>query len=153
MWHTGLVAPKQVGSSLRSGPGSNPCPLLWQADSYPLYHQGSPGVGIVMSVSQMTKLRLREGSDCPQTLSPGVFLQLHSPQVENLSTSCCRLGDIWWSWKAAGPPVPCHPPPSETYLGCEGEPRRLWVTSAGSESFLKPSPPLSNHCLSGYREP
>ena len=22
--------------------GSNPCPLHWQADSYPLYHQGSP---------------------------------------------------------------------------------------------------------------
>ena len=22
--------------------GSNPCPLYWQADSYPLYHQGSP---------------------------------------------------------------------------------------------------------------
>ena len=22
---------------------SNSCPLLWQADSYPLYHQGSPG--------------------------------------------------------------------------------------------------------------
>ena len=24
--------------------GSNPCPLHWQADSYPLHHQGSPGV-------------------------------------------------------------------------------------------------------------
>ena len=24
--------------------GSNPCPLHWQADSYPLRHQGSPGV-------------------------------------------------------------------------------------------------------------
>ena len=22
--------------------GSNPCPLYWQADSYPLYQQGSP---------------------------------------------------------------------------------------------------------------
>ena len=22
--------------------GSNPCPLYWQEDSYPLYHQGSP---------------------------------------------------------------------------------------------------------------
>ena len=24
--------------------GSNPCPLHQQADSYPLYHQGSPGL-------------------------------------------------------------------------------------------------------------
>ena len=24
------------------GQGSNPCPLHWQADSYPLHHQGSP---------------------------------------------------------------------------------------------------------------
>ena len=24
--------------------GSNPCPLKWQTDSYPLYHQGSPGI-------------------------------------------------------------------------------------------------------------
>ena len=23
--------------------GSNACPLHWQADYYPLYHQGSPG--------------------------------------------------------------------------------------------------------------
>ena len=23
-------------------PGSNPCPLCWKVDSYPLYHQGSP---------------------------------------------------------------------------------------------------------------
>ena len=43
--------------------GSNPCPLHWQADSYPLYHQGHPwsclfwvrsaGVGEVESVQQM----------------------------------------------------------------------------------------------------
>ena len=26
--------------------GSNPCPLHWQADSYPLYHQGSPSLTI-----------------------------------------------------------------------------------------------------------
>ena len=24
------------------GQGSNPCPLHWQVDSHPLYHQGSP---------------------------------------------------------------------------------------------------------------
>ena len=24
------------------GQGSNPCPIHWQVDSYPLYHQGSP---------------------------------------------------------------------------------------------------------------
>ena len=24
------------------GPGINPCPLHWQEDSYPFYHQGSP---------------------------------------------------------------------------------------------------------------
>ena len=43
--------------------GSNPCPLHWQADSYPLYHQGHPwsclfwvrsaGVREVESVQQM----------------------------------------------------------------------------------------------------
>ena len=26
--------------------GSNPCPLLWQAEFYPLYHQGSPLMGL-----------------------------------------------------------------------------------------------------------
>ena len=26
--------------------GSNPCPLNWQADSYPLCHQGSPDKGL-----------------------------------------------------------------------------------------------------------
>ena len=27
--------------------GSNPCPLLWQAEFYPLYHQGSPLMGLL----------------------------------------------------------------------------------------------------------
>ena len=29
--------------------GSNPCPLHWQADSQPLYHQGSPNSPILIS--------------------------------------------------------------------------------------------------------
>ena len=36
MWHTGSVALRQLDQ------GSNPCPLHWQADSYPLGHQESP---------------------------------------------------------------------------------------------------------------
>ena len=30
------------------GQGLNPCPLRWQAGSYPLYHQGSPWVNFVL---------------------------------------------------------------------------------------------------------
>ena len=37
----GLVALQHVGSSLTRG-RARQCPLLWQADSYPLRHQGSP---------------------------------------------------------------------------------------------------------------
>ena len=36
LWHTGSVALRQLDQ------GSNPCPLHWQADSYPLGHQESP---------------------------------------------------------------------------------------------------------------
>ena len=39
--HTGLVScPTACGIFLDQG--SNPCPLHWQADSYPLHHQASP---------------------------------------------------------------------------------------------------------------
>ena len=40
LWHTGIVAPWHVGIFLDQG--LNVCPLHWQADSYPLCHQGSP---------------------------------------------------------------------------------------------------------------
>ena len=36
---SGFVAPRHVESSMQ---GSNLCPLHWWADSYPLYHPGSP---------------------------------------------------------------------------------------------------------------
>ena len=38
LWCVGLVAPRHVASS---GPGIEPCTLRWQADSYPLDHEGS----------------------------------------------------------------------------------------------------------------
>ena len=38
--------------------GSNPCPLHWQADSYPLCHQGSPTFLTVFSVSAELELNL-----------------------------------------------------------------------------------------------
>ena len=37
--------------------GSNLCPLHWQADSYPLSHQGSPGMSIYCISSQMEHLQ------------------------------------------------------------------------------------------------
>jgi hypothetical protein len=47
LWHTslavverGLSCPMACGIFLEQG--LNPCPLHWQADSYPLCHQGSP---------------------------------------------------------------------------------------------------------------
>ena len=61
----GLSCPETGGIFSKIRTGLTPMSLLWQAGSYPLYHQGSLGVGIVMPVSQMTKLRLREGRDCP----------------------------------------------------------------------------------------
>ena len=49
----GLQAPTVVAHVLRCSAacgmfpqqGLNPCPLHWQADSYPLHHQGSPSLG------------------------------------------------------------------------------------------------------------
>ena len=42
LWHMGLVALRDVESSLtRNGVL---CPLPWQVDSYPLYQQGSPSL-------------------------------------------------------------------------------------------------------------
>ena len=35
-----------VGCEIFPDQGSNPCPLLWQVDSLPLDHQGSPGLCI-----------------------------------------------------------------------------------------------------------
>ena len=32
--------------------GSNLCPLYWQVDSYPVDHQGSPGVGFLYGVTE-----------------------------------------------------------------------------------------------------
>ena len=48
LWSSGLVAVAQgfscsVARGIFLDKGSNPCPLHWQADSYPLRHQGSPG--------------------------------------------------------------------------------------------------------------
>ena len=53
LWSTGsrrtgsLVVAHGPSCSVASGifpdRGSNPCPLLWQADPQPLHHQGSPG--------------------------------------------------------------------------------------------------------------
>ena len=44
--HVGSGAAQGLGCSVASGifrdQGSSPCPLNWQGDSYPLYHQGSP---------------------------------------------------------------------------------------------------------------
>ena len=45
LWFTGLVALSATCGNFRDQ-GSNPCPLHWQADSYPLYHQGKPKVEI-----------------------------------------------------------------------------------------------------------
>ena len=39
-----------VACGIFPGQESNPCPLLWQADSYPLDHQGSPGQGLMLGV-------------------------------------------------------------------------------------------------------
>ena len=41
LWCMGSVAPTACGIFLDQG--SNPCPLRGQADSYPVYHQGSSG--------------------------------------------------------------------------------------------------------------
>ena len=38
--------------------GSNLCPLHWQADSYPLYHQGSPLIHFLFSIRLGWKKRL-----------------------------------------------------------------------------------------------
>ena len=40
LWYTGLVALLHV--EIFPNKESNPCPLHWQADSYQLWHEGSP---------------------------------------------------------------------------------------------------------------
>ena len=46
---TGSVAPTHVGSGFPNR-GSNPCSLHWQAESYPLCHQGSPPCFLLLSL-------------------------------------------------------------------------------------------------------
>ena len=41
--------------------GSNLCLFHWQADSYPLCHQGSPEVSIVYLISHLSQRRLNGG--------------------------------------------------------------------------------------------
>ena len=48
VWASVVVAHGLRGSVARGtfvDKGSHPCPLCWQADSYPLCHQGSPAAG------------------------------------------------------------------------------------------------------------
>ena len=52
-----VVAAHRLSCSVACGilpdQGSILCPLHWQADSYPLYHQGSPACVILNSVIRM----------------------------------------------------------------------------------------------------
>ena len=52
----GLSCPVALG--IFPGQGLNLCPLNWQADSYPLHHQGSPWYTPVLSTLKMEKGRL-----------------------------------------------------------------------------------------------
>ena len=49
--------------------GSNPCPLRWQADSYPLYHQGSSAMTFLNHSSKHQMFMVfRPGAPCLQDL-------------------------------------------------------------------------------------
>ena len=39
LWHTGLAA---TAGGIFPDRGLNPCPLSWQVNFYPVYHQGNP---------------------------------------------------------------------------------------------------------------
>ena len=57
--HAGLVASTICRIFLDQG--LNSCPLQWQADSYPLYHQGSPSEFVRME--QVARGQAREGTE------------------------------------------------------------------------------------------
>ena len=59
LWCTNLVAPWHMKTFL--GQGLNPCPLHWQADSYPPYHQGS-------LLCALLKLIFREKKRVPKSI-------------------------------------------------------------------------------------
>ena len=72
------------------GQGSNPCPLHWQADSYPLDHQRSPVVIFSQSVSSVAQWcpTLCNPNDCSM---PGFLVPHHLPEFTQ--THVHQVGD------------------------------------------------------------
>ena len=97
--------------------GSNPCPLLWHADSLPLSHRGKEkkarGWGFIRSASQSDFPLLKPVSSLfPQILAPihRVYPEFHLRiSFRESSLGCCwprmvlrcswSAGDVW-SWPA-----------------------------------------------------
>ena len=55
----GTVSPRHVGSSRTR---SSMCPLHWQTDSHPLYHQGSPVISIFNVLRNLHTVSLSDGT-------------------------------------------------------------------------------------------
>ena len=53
-----------VACGISPDQGSNPCPLHWQTDSYPLYHQGSPGMWAFPASTLMLSITLCRAVPC-----------------------------------------------------------------------------------------
>ena len=75
--HISVVAHKGLSCSVACGifpdQGSNPCPLRWQAHSYPLHHQGSPNCSLMCFLiyylpchSGKGQVNQNGGNSCPQ---------------------------------------------------------------------------------------
>ena len=80
---TGLAAP---------GPVALPCPLHWQADSYPLYRQGSPRNSLLMAWCRS------RGGACGQTVSQP-FLPFVMRSVFSLTCGSKPLR-VWISYRS-----------------------------------------------------
>ena len=80
--------------------GSNLCPLYWQADSYPLYHQGGPSQYFVLAkletLESLTQIWSSFKQDHPKKF-PAHLGQNGSAKLR--STMCRRQRYLsWWPW-------------------------------------------------------
>ena len=84
LWCRGSVA---LTCGILSDQGSNLCPLHWQEDSYPLYHQGSPRVAFLsfwglcsLASGENSISNLENGKIIPCWRNNGVTAELQTAQ-------------------------------------------------------------------------
>ena len=94
--------------------GSNPCPLYWEADSYPLHHQG-----ILSSLASVLK----------QVSESSSFLRLNIVSLHVYTIFCLSIHLLrWLSWQRAC--QQCRRPRFDPWIG-KIPWRRKWQLTPG----------------------